>query len=96
MTIKKTNLKYFFLPLLSAIFIVSLIIIILFTFGNDNNVFIDAKLANNIDDFNTLNVVNTLSFEMYTDLGDYTPSYTDVYKDSDGYIYGMIVYFQRL
>ena len=45
MTINKTNLKYFLLPLVSALFIVSLITLVFFTFNN--NVLVDDRLVNN-------------------------------------------------
>lgn len=86
MTIKKTNLKYFLLPLISALFIVTLITLVLFTFFNGNKALVDTKLANNIEDFNSLKLVNSIATPM-DDSGSYWYAPSESFKVDDGYIF---------
>lgn len=89
MTIKKTNLKYFLLPLISALFIVSLITLVLFTFFNGNKALVDTKLSyvvpSSLNDFDSIKKVNEISYLM-DNYDDYYNNASDVIRVSDGYI----------
>lgn len=89
MTIKKTNLKYFLLPLISALFIVSLITLVLFTFFNGNKALVDTKLSyvvpSSLNDFDSIKKVNEVSYFM-EDYTNFYESFNDVLRTSDGYI----------
>lgn len=88
MTIKKTNLKYFLLPLVSALFVVSCVTVILFSFFNKNEVLINDMLSNNIEDFNSMKFINSISIPM-DESGSYWYAPSESFKVEDGYIFSM-------